>query len=182
MRIRNPWAEFTPSEAAEHGRAVITVSRQAGGHRYPRALLANAVTRYAKAASIVAQLGVSHWGDEPSYQVILLNFSASFSVPLAWASFAAHARRMTAALAHDLRQEAAILELQPAHGAYSISVYENHDAARTRAVREEAAVQRAFNPKTRTRACSPSRGRSPRPDARRGGPRSRGPGLGPRTR
>lgn len=140
-RRRNDW--FDPKdrrEIKEYGRAAITISSQAGDHRYPRQMVRNLVARHAGDASVAFRLGVSQrWGDEPSYEVVLFNVGTSQTRPHRWADFVARARRITALLAHDLQQEAAVLETQSARGGYSIQWYENERAIRDRIAREQAA-------------------------------------------
>ena len=69
---KNPWTRA--QDETEHGRAVIHVGLKTS--TYGNRKLYRFVGQFAEAASVVAQVGITHdWGQEPSAQVILINGS-----------------------------------------------------------------------------------------------------------
>lgn len=136
-RRPNDWKPIDPRTRLDHGKAIITVSRdvtlppvRTGGpprpFRFPRRLLVRLVERWTAGASIVWQLGATRaWGRETSTQVVLLNGELPWARPVSWSVFVHQAKTLAEELAKGLMQEAVTLELHDARGGYSIQAFVN---------------------------------------------------------
>jgi len=109
----NPWLE--DEQVAEHGRAVIHVSPDAGPIRFSKSYLVSLVAKRVRAGSITFQVGLWQGDQERSAQVVLVN--GGFAV-MPWRTFAQLAEVIAADLCVSLAQQGVLLELFSASGGY----------------------------------------------------------------
>lgn len=119
--MRNPWKKSM--RKADHGRAVIHVSPDAGPVRFTKKYLIDLVESAVRDGSIVFQVGFYQGSRERSAQVVLIN--GGHKGVLRWAAFMTRAKSIAAGLCATLMQHAVILELESATRRYQALTFTN---------------------------------------------------------